>query len=68
MEINLLALEPSLLCGRTLLVNPRNKVKHKDMGVSYEDVHTLKNKYSLHIVHGNMGVCIVYFFMKKHHF
>lgn len=35
------------------------------MGVSYENIHTLKNKYNLHILHGNIEVRSVYFFMKK---
>lgn len=65
LEMNLLALEPALLCGRTLLVNPKNKVKRKDMGVSYENIHVLKNKYRLHILHGNIEVCNGYLFYKK---
>lgn len=63
-EVNLLALEPSLLCGRTLFVNPKNNLKQKDMGISYENIDCLKRKYNLHIVHGNIEVCIGFCFTK----
>jgi len=43
-EINLLALEPALLCGRTILVNPKNNVKRSNMGISYENIDCLKKK------------------------
>jgi len=54
LEINLLALEPALLCGRTVLINPRNDIKRKDMGVSYENIDRIKRKYDLLIMHGNI--------------
>lgn len=54
--MNLLALEPALLCGRTILVNPKSDIKRKDMGVSYENIDSLKKKYELLIIHGNIEV------------
>lgn len=56
--MNLVALEPALLCGRTILVNPRNDLKVKEMGISYDNIDSLKRKYDLLIVHGNVEVCI----------
>lgn len=58
-EMNILALEPALLCGRTILVNPINNVKKKDMGISYENIDSLKRKYNLLILHGNIMVTIL---------
>lgn len=55
-EINLLGLEPALLCGRTVLVNPKSDMKRKDMGVSYDNIDKLKKKYDLLILHGNIEV------------
>ncbi|XP_025419016.1 uncharacterized protein LOC112689492 isoform X2 [Sipha flava] len=53
-EMNLVALEPALLCGRTILVNPKNDLKLKEMGISYENIDNLKKKYDLLIIHGNI--------------
>ncbi|XP_050425348.1 uncharacterized protein LOC126836197 [Adelges cooleyi] len=53
-EMNLLSLEPALLCGRTIFVNPRCDIKHKDMGITYENIDGLKRKYDLVIIHGNI--------------
>lgn len=57
-EINLLSLEPALLCGRTIFVNPKNNAKPADMGISYENIDCLKRKYNILIIHGNIEVCI----------
>ncbi|XP_050526573.1 uncharacterized protein LOC126897205 [Daktulosphaira vitifoliae] len=54
LELNLLSLEPALLCGRTILVNPRCDINHKDMGITYENIDVLKRKYDLIIIHGNV--------------
>lgn len=54
----MLALEPALLCGRTVLVNPRRDLKRKDMGITYENIDSLKKKYNLLIIHGNIEVSI----------
>lgn len=62
--MNLLALEPALLCGRTILVNPKNDLKRKDMGTTYENIDSLKRKYNLLIIHGNIEVSINY--LKKY--
>ncbi|XP_060869637.1 uncharacterized protein LOC132944355 [Metopolophium dirhodum] len=64
-EVNLLALEPALLCGRTILVNPINSVKRKDMGVSYENIDNLKRKYNLLIIHGNIENYISRMFLAR---
>lgn len=54
--MNLVTLEPALLCGRTILVNPKNDLKLKEMGISYENIDNLKRKYDLLIIHGNIEV------------
>lgn len=54
--MNLLALEPALLCGRTVLVNPRRDLKRKDMEITYENIDNLKRKYNLLNIHGNIEV------------
>ncbi|KAE9545392.1 hypothetical protein AGLY_000935 [Aphis glycines] len=64
-EVNLLALEPALLCGRTILVNPKNSIKRKDMGVSYENIDSLKRKYNLLILHGNIDDYISRMFLAR---
>lgn len=58
--MNLLALEPVLLCGRTILVNPRNNLKRNEMGISYENIDNLRRKYHLLIIHGNIEVGVNY--------
>lgn len=64
-ETNLRALEPTLLCGRVLLVNPRNDIKRKDMGITYENMYSLTRKYNVLIVHGNIEVCTI---IKKYYY
>ncbi|XP_060839384.1 uncharacterized protein LOC132920754 [Rhopalosiphum padi] len=64
-EVNLLALEPALLCGRTILVNPKNSIKRKDMGISYENIDSLKRKYNLLILHGNIDDYISKMFLAR---
>jgi hypothetical protein len=59
--MNLVALEPALLCGRTILVNPKNDLKLKEMGISYENIDNLKKKYDLLIIHGNIEVEITFY-------
>lgn len=69
--MNLVALEPALLCGRTLLVNPRNDLKRNEMGISYDNIEKLRRKYDLLIFHGNIEVYItfyLYFFQKTYYF
>lgn len=56
--MNILNLEPALLCGRTILINPINNVKRKDMGISYENIDNLKKKFNLLMIHGNIEVTI----------
>ncbi|VVC40346.1 Hypothetical protein CINCED_3A000803 [Cinara cedri] len=55
-ESNLLALEPAILCGRTVLVNPRRDLKRKDMEITYANIDSLKKKYNLLIIHANIEV------------
>lgn len=54
--MNLLALEPALLCSRTILVNPKNNEKRVDMGVTYDNIDRLKRKYNLLCLQGNIEV------------
>lgn len=54
--MNLLALEPALLCGRTILINPICNLKQKDMAISYENINRLKRKYNILIIHGDIEV------------
>lgn len=55
-ERDICNIEPTYLCDKTILVNGSNNLTPSSMGLSFDELCNLKEKYRLHLLNGNIKV------------
>lgn len=53
-ERDICNIEPTYLCDKIILVNGNNNLTPSSMGLSFDELSNLKEKYRLHLLNGNI--------------